>query len=789
MRKILLTTLALTAGSGLIVGCDKHENNANVQSTPTFSQPDTQATKQEDIASATKPDSSDSSTSKTDGTNTGGKDSIQLPVGSTKIACNVDELSDIIATPTTLLDRNPAPAIVPGLAKWQGGVDNLVLTAKSRIVLEPASAASLASVSKRLQNDLAEITGIQLPVVTNATLNDGDIGMSLTPCNDTVKTRIGDEGYTMSIGKTAMLRGNLAKDAGNNTNSIFYATRSLLQMLSLDGKGAGKHNTLKQGYAIDYPLYAERTFMVDTGRGFTDKESLKAYMKLLGWYKINTLHLHLTDDLLNRTPGNSGLAKEGFRLYSNNPAFQNKQPLSADGLYYSKDDWNELEDAAAENGIALVPEIDSPGHATALVKALKRLYPNNPSSGNELAVTHPDTLAYIKDVWNEFLPWFRSKRVHVGADESSSSSQIAFINDMATFFKSKGKTLQIWNDAVTSVSLLDPDVVVQYWSEGSTVQSNKNKWINSSIAFYVNPQNGGAYAESLGFAGDSFYADDSGLGIDHQNAYGGPNWDWFGNTKALTSSVKDLPPLGGQLSLWNDLLYHNPYTFEDAAHYLMSDAFPAAGQIWWNGQKRDASGTLVPYSELRKSVAKLQYGPGTSSVPMFVKYPLSATIPTFNNLPKYKITPAYPAQNGVLEGSAEKYDCKSCGGGEVGYLGTYPSQGKAGAVTLTVPVTKSGKYLLPIYYVMGGTSAQPGQLNINGSQTPVKISFLPTGGGASGSVPKANQPFQLSEIDQEVIQGVFVNLQAGDNTIKFNNPTGGMPNIGGVGTPLLQPED
>jgi hexosaminidase len=104
----------------------------------------------------------------------------------------------------------------------------------------------------------------------------------------------------MNVQKAAILCGNLAKDMGNNTTSIFYATRTLLRMLSLDGKPAKAHQTVKQGYAIDYVHYPERSVMFDVGRKFADKEFVKNYIKFMGWYKLNRLHMHLNEQWKRR---------------------------------------------------------------------------------------------------------------------------------------------------------------------------------------------------------------------------------------------------------------------------------------------------------------------------------------------------------------------------------------------------------------------------------------------------------------------------------------------------------
>ncbi|XRZ01911.1 family 20 glycosylhydrolase (plasmid) [Xenorhabdus stockiae] len=672
-----------------------------------------------------------------------------------------DQTFTCIPPPTVsipIADRNSAPAVVPGLHAWTGGAGSFQIDPKSRIVIEQANMKVLQPVAKRLQADLQVITGIKAAIVSGLTVKSGDIGLSLTPCSSAIAKQIGNEGYTLSARNSVILRANLTQGVGNHTNGIFYGTRTLLQMLELDGQAKGHHKSLPQGEAVDMPLYAERAVLVDVGRGFVKKESLKAYMKFMGWYKLNRLHLTLLGDLLDRTPGPNTVANANFRLFE--PTFKNPPP-STDGLYYSKADWDELEDVAAAYGISIIPEIDLPAHSQAIARAI------NPDSTSEgLDLSNPKTLPYVKHLMDQFVPWFRSNNVHIGGDESNNSPAVqAFLNNVAIYLQGKGKRVQMWNDSVKGDSNYNANIVIQNWLADGPLPwtSPKFTWINSSGSFYVNPNNGSPYEESLGFAGDSFYANDSGLNIPHPS---GETWDWFANTARL-QGASGYAPIGGQLSLWNDLLFHNPYTFEDLSNYLFSDAIPAAGQIWWNGQKKDASGNLVPYSALRTSVALFQYGPDTNRVAMFTKYPLSAAIPRFNNPPSYSITPDYPAQNGVLTGLATKYNCKSCGAGEVGWLGTYPNG--SGTVTIKVPVAATGRYMLPIYYVSGSRGSFKGQLTINNAD-PITITYPATGGS----------------IDQVAEMGTFVTLQAGNNGIKFSS-TGPMGNIAGVDKPVRQP--
>jgi hexosaminidase len=522
-----------------------------------------------------------------------------------KVACTTEELSDIVtSTPATLLDKNQAPAVVPRIAKWQGGSGDFTLTSSSRVVLEPANAAVLKPVSDKLVADLAEITGLTLSVVSDQPVAAGDIALSLSPCNATVTTQIGSEGYTMNVQQAAILRGNLATGMGNNTNSVFYATRTLLQMLSLDGKPAKAHQGVKQGYMIDYSRYAQRSVMLDVGRKFADKEFLKSYMKFMSWYKLNTLHLHVNDFAKNA----SGIVASAFRLKTDNPDFATLIP--ADGKYYTKQDWSELEDVAAANGIQIVPEIDTPGHSTAFAVARPDLAMTDTGGTKMINPSNAATLPYIQSVFTEFLPWFKSTRIHIGGDEVAGVTPavvVPFLNSLGSFLISKGKTVEIWGDA-TYIPTLDTRFIIQRWINYTTtwgVESSINwkskgyTWIESYGDWYIVPF-GPSYFNPNGIKGDDLYA----------------KWN---NNRTQPEDPANLP-VGGQISVWNDGGFSKTYTWEKEVHALLKDAIPAAGQVFWQGQSKDSAGVIIPYPTLRTSIATLQYGPGGTT---FAATPLS----------------------------------------------------------------------------------------------------------------------------------------------------------------------
>lgn len=386
---------------------------------------------------------------------------------------------------------NPAPAVMPTLYQWEGGTGQWRLARTSRIVIEPAIADALRPVASRLADDVSRISGIRPVVVIADRTRRGDIGLSLAPCSDEASQSIGGEGYTLQIGRAVSLR-------ANTVNGVFYATRTLLQMMIMDGPTLGMHRSAPRGYALDFPRYAERAVMFDVGRKFASVAFLENYIRFMGWYKLNTLHLHLNDQVQVKSKGKTVWFSRLFRLKSDDPAFRNLIP--ADGQYYTRRDWDELEAVAAANAVHIVPEIDTPGHAGAFVVARPDLaYREGSPEGGTLDPANPGSLAYIESVWEEFLPWFHSSVVHIGGDEVNNNgghvsiaAQVDYQNHLAEFLQAHGKTVEAWGNGIGFARGLDKSLVIQRWiTWGDAGKINWGRqgfqWTQSSGKWYVVP--------------------------------------------------------------------------------------------------------------------------------------------------------------------------------------------------------------------------------------------------------------------------------------------------------------
>jgi hexosaminidase len=484
-----------------------------------------------------------------------------------------------------------APLVVPTLQQWRSEEGSWVLDSRTRLLMEPAQAQALQATAERLASDMHSLTGIKVTVSSGGNATRRDIVLRMSECSAAPAT-IGSEGYTLDIDTHITL-------CANTQHGMFYAGRTLLQMLVLDGQGGRAHHALPRGHAVDFPRYRERAVMFDVGRKFADVAFLQNYIRFMGWYKLNTLHLHLNDQVVS--DDRKSWLSRAFRLKSDNPAFAGLLP--ADGHYYTREDWNALERTAAENGVTIVPEIDTPGHAGAFVLARPDLaYPGDVPAGGTLDPGNPKTLDYVKSVFAEFLPWFHSSVVHIGGDEVNVNGgkvdlavQVDYLNKLGHFLQQHGKQIEIWGSADMAKGL-DKSFVIQRWINwGDEAKVDWGErgftWIESFGDWYVVPL-GPSYFNPNGLRGDALY----------------DGWD----KRLPAGGGASGGPVGGQIAVWNDKGTLD-YDYATTVNHLLKNAIPAAGQLFWRGQAEDAAGKRLDYATLHPSILLLQYGPNATS--------------------------------------------------------------------------------------------------------------------------------------------------------------------------------
>jgi hexosaminidase len=213
------------------------------------------------------------------------------------------------------------------------------------------------------------------------------------------------EGYTLSVTQTGITI------TGASPLGVWWGTRSLLQQAALNG------GQVPLGTGTDAPGWGVRGVMLDAGRHYYPPSFLIEMCSYLSFFKQNTFHLHLSDNLYNNVDIYS--YQRQMDLYS---AFR---PLSTDptvaGLNtranesYTWQDFDNIQRQCAARGVTIVPELEAPGHALVISQWKPEI--GMDSDYSLLNISNPDTIPTMESIWKVFLPWFYSKTVHIGADE------------------------------------------------------------------------------------------------------------------------------------------------------------------------------------------------------------------------------------------------------------------------------------------------------------------------------------------------------------------------------------
>ncbi len=469
------------------------------------------------------------------------------------------------------------PKTIPAFKQWTETSGTYSFGSSTCIVVDEAYASQLSDVASTFASDLLDLTGQSIPIVVGASsAQAGDIYLALGATD----ASLGQEGYLLAIAD------HLSISAQTETG-VFYGTRSVLQMLRQSFQIQG-------GTARDWPDYPERGLMVDLGRKFFSIPFLQRHIKDLAYLKLNYFHFHLSDDV-------------GFRLES----ASHPEIVSPD--HYTKADIQGLLALAQSYHVMIVPEIDLPAHAAALLAPHPEL--QLPGHPDKVDLGRPASYTLVSDLLNEYLPLFPAPFWHTGADEYLSPSEYAnfpellsyaqqlygpnanpydiysgFVNWVDGIVRAQGKQLRSWNDiyGVTgNINVPHSDIVLDLWT--TTILANDalckgHTILNCSYAtlYYV-----------LGRA-SSDQADPVNL---YQNW--APNLQWPGdlNLPALATGI-----LGGKFHVWCDS--PNAQT-EDEVQANLADYLRSLAQNSWGSPK-----LVSAYSDFTPIIDQVGHTPG-----------------------------------------------------------------------------------------------------------------------------------------------------------------------------------
>ncbi|MFB6394056.1 beta-N-acetylhexosaminidase [Polymorphospora sp. 2-325] len=349
----------------------------------------------------------------------------------------------------TYADLVPAPVSVEPV-----GGEHWTLTADTAVHTHPAPVA--VAVAEHLAAVLRRATGHPVPVVAD----DGPGQIRLRFARDGVPEH--GEGYRLDVTADGVTV------AARTAAGLFHGTQTLRQLLpaQVEGGAAGPGPwTVPAGRVVDHPRFAYRGAMLDVARHFRPVADVLRFIDLIALYKINHLHLHLTDD-------------QGWRIAIDNWPLLGEYGGAGEvgdgpGGHYSKADYRRIVEYAATRAITVVPEIDVPGHTNAALAAYAELSPDRTSppryTGTEvgfsaLAVHSETTYDFLHDVFTEIAALTPGPYLHIGGDEAfkvPADDYATFMAKTQPLVVATGKTVMGWHQlAVTTHS---PGRVVQFW--------------------------------------------------------------------------------------------------------------------------------------------------------------------------------------------------------------------------------------------------------------------------------------------------------------------------------------
>ncbi|PRZ25282.1 family 20 glycosylhydrolase [Flavobacterium granuli] len=473
--------------------------------------------------------------------------------------------------------KNAKPFVIPSLREWHGAEGNLLLTAKSRIVVDARYSATLMQAAKVFQNDLFALRKIK-PEVIIGIPKYGDIFISL----DGNSEELGAEGYSLSIKDYVSIHAAQYKGA-------FWGTRSILQILEQDAK----LSSLPKGISRDYPKYEVRGFMLDVGRKYFSIDFLRDYVKMMSYYKMGDFQLHLNDNAFVKHFNNDwDSTYSGFRLENE------KYPqLPTKGEFYTKKEFIDLQVLAESYGINIIPEIDVPAHSLAFSKAFPQIA-SKEYGKDHLDIKNPETYTIIENVLKEYLegdsPVFRFKEVHIGTDEYDKKEAEPFRKFTDHFIKyvqSFGKDVRVWG-ALTH-------------AQGTTPVTSKGVTMNAWYNGYADP----VKMKELGYPlistpdGLLYIVPAAGYYYDYLNIK-----QLYNNWEPLTIGnviFKKGDPFirGGMFAVWNDVA-KNGITAQDVTDRVFP-ALQVLSEKMWTG-----TNAAVDFNGFSANAKNINEGPG-----------------------------------------------------------------------------------------------------------------------------------------------------------------------------------
>jgi hexosaminidase len=361
---------------------------------------------------------------------------------------------------------------------------------------------------------------------------------------------------------------------------LYYGVQTLLQMIP---DQCAKDCTIPAVTIEDWPRFRWRGLLIDVARHFYEVAALERVIDSMAQYKLNVLHLHLTDDTGWRIeiPAYPQLVEVGARGDIDAPG-------QGPPRYYRAEDIRELVAYAAQRHVTIVPEIELPGHGGAAARS----YPEFYNGSGTINPGKPESLEFVRAIFTEVARQFPARYLHFGGDEVDGAGWNAmpevaslklrlglstirqveahFDAQVAAIITSLGRAPMAWDETVSAGAAAS--ITVQWWRKARP--DVRDDAVHRGQDIVLSPV-------------DQVY-------FDYPQGLGEPGAPWEGNDNGPTSLWKVLqwqpiPPgytdqdlqhvLGIEAAVWTEFIRSEKYL-----QYMLYPRLQAFAELAWSAQ-------------------------------------------------------------------------------------------------------------------------------------------------------------------------------------------------------------
>jgi hexosaminidase len=423
------------------------------------------------------------------------------------------------------------------------------------------SSPEVASIGEVLAAQIRRPTGFPVAVSPIGTPSAGSIILRLAPD----RAALGEEGYELTVARDSV------RLLANRPAGLFRGIQTIRQLLPADIEsevGQERYDWSIPALSItDQPRFAYRGVMLDVSRHFFTVKEVEQYLDVLALYKLNVLHLHLSDD-------------QGWRIQiDSRPKLTTMGSLTqvggGPGGFFTKQDYQEILRYARARYILIVPEIDMPSHINAALIGYPELacserppalYTGTEVGWSALCVDKEETYAFVDDVVREISAMTPGPYFHIGGDEVRTLTHeqyVKFVERVQTIVNKYGKKMIGWEE-ITKAHLNPTTIAHQWKSDSATAAVGYGSKLILSPAKKVYLDMKYTPATELGQHWAAY--------VEVRDAY-----DWDPATYMQGVTERDI--IGVEAPIWSETVRNIT-----AVEYLLMPRLPAVAELAWTPQ-------------------------------------------------------------------------------------------------------------------------------------------------------------------------------------------------------------